>query len=59
MRRRNNVGAVVDLDEVDDGELQSFLQRFDIGKEFVFTKIIFRTISEHPQPRHGEHYQPE
>lgn len=41
MRRRNNTGAVVDFEEADDGDLQSFLQRFDIGKECVF-KILFQ-----------------
>lgn len=35
MRRRNNFGPVLAVDEVDDGDLQSFLQRFDITKEFV------------------------
>lgn len=35
MRRRNNVGPVLAVEEVDDGDLQSFLQRFDMTKEFV------------------------
>ncbi|KXN85496.1 Chromatin modification-related protein EAF1 [Leucoagaricus sp. SymC.cos] len=33
MRRRNNVGTVLTLEEPDDLDLQLFLQRFDIAKD--------------------------
>lgn len=41
MRNRSNVGTVFALDEVDDRNLQLFLQRFDICKECVVPGITF------------------
>lgn len=49
IRRRNNVGSVLALDEVDEEDLQSFLQRFDIAKECVaahsFVKLILNVCA--------------
>ncbi len=59
MRRRNNVGPVLVVDEPDEGDLQSFLQRFDIAKEFVLS-IFHSLVSSEVlsfQSRRREHYQ--
>ncbi|KAF9453258.1 hypothetical protein P691DRAFT_771618 [Macrolepiota fuliginosa MF-IS2] len=47
MRRRNNVGSVLTLDEADEGDLQSFLQRFDIVQGLDIGSIT--NLSENEQ----------
>ena len=43
MRRRQNVGSVLTLEDEDEADLHVFLQRFDLTKKYVFNLNSWRS----------------
>lgn len=44
IRRRQNVGSVLNFDEDEEGDLHVFLDRFNLKKKYVFSIHILRSL---------------